>query len=58
MFQSDGSSVELIQQFTMEILNDLGNDDEYAHFQMLMNQSSTIENPMFYLTVKPCMDEK
>lgn len=45
MFQSDGSPVELIQQFTMEILNDLDNDDEYAHFQMLMNQSSTIENP-------------
>ena len=45
MFKSDESPVELIQQFTLEILNDLDNDDEYAHLQMLMNQSSTIENP-------------
>lgn len=45
MFQSDDSPVDLIQQFTLEILNDLEKDDEYAHFQMLMNQSSTIENP-------------
>src|SRR5690625_3996686 len=45
MFQSDDSPVELIQQFTLEILKDLDKDDEYAHFQMLMNQSSTIENP-------------
>ena len=45
MFQSDGSPVEIIQQFTREILNALKNDDEYAQFQMLMNQSLTIEDP-------------
>jgi len=45
MFQSDDSPVELIQHFTLEILNDLDKDDEYAHFHMLMNQSSTIEDP-------------
>ncbi|MGP9040017.1 TetR/AcrR family transcriptional regulator [Cytobacillus kochii] len=43
-FQSNESPVELILQLTLEILNDLDNDDEYAYFQMLMNQSSTIEN--------------
>ncbi len=45
MFQSDDSPVDLIQQFTLEILNALDKDDEYAHFQMLMNQSSTMEDP-------------
>lgn len=44
-FQSDDSPVELIQQFTLGILNDLDKDDEYAHFHMLMNQSSAIEDP-------------
>ncbi|MDM5206105.1 TetR/AcrR family transcriptional regulator [Cytobacillus kochii] len=43
-FQSNESPVELILQLTLEILNNLDNDDEYAYFQMLMNQSSTIEN--------------
>src|SRR5699024_9024597 len=38
-FQSEESPVELIQQFTLEILNDLDKDDEYAQFHMLMNQS-------------------
>ncbi len=45
MFQSDGSPAELIQQFTREILKALNNDDEYAQFQMLMNQTFTIEDP-------------
>lgn len=45
LFQSDDSPVELIKQFTLEILNDLDKDDEYAHFYMLMNQSLTIEDP-------------
>ncbi|GAB2555547.1 TetR/AcrR family transcriptional regulator [Gracilibacillus alcaliphilus] len=45
LFQSDDSPVKLIEQFTLEILNDFDKDDEYAHFQMLMNQSSTIEDP-------------
>ncbi|WP_067837971.1 TetR/AcrR family transcriptional regulator [Amphibacillus sediminis] len=45
LFQSDDSPVELINQFTLEILNDLDKDDEYAHFYMLMNQSLTIEDP-------------
>ncbi|RIM94807.1 TetR/AcrR family transcriptional regulator [Staphylococcus shinii] len=44
-FKSTDSPVELIQQFTLEILNDLEKDDEYAQFHMLMNQSSTIEDP-------------
>lgn len=44
-FQSEESPVELIQQFTLEILNDLDKDDEYAQFHMLMNQSLTMENP-------------
>ncbi|MEY9141876.1 AcrR family transcriptional regulator [Mammaliicoccus lentus] len=44
-FKSNDSPVELIQQFTLEILNDLEKDDEYAQFHMLMNQSSTIEDP-------------
>lgn len=44
-FQTDASPVELIQQFTLEILNDLDKDDEYAHFHMLMNQASAIEDP-------------
>src|SRR5690606_39543680 len=45
IFQSDSSPIKLIQQFTMEILNDLQNGDEYAHFQMLMTQAATIEDP-------------
>lgn len=44
-FQSDESPVVLIQQFTMEILNDLKKNDEFAEFLMLMNQSVTMENP-------------
>lgn len=44
-FKSNDSPVELIQQFTLEILNDFEKDDEYAQFHMLMNQSSTIEDP-------------
>lgn len=44
-FKSDDSPVEIIQQFTLEILSDLNKDDEYSHFHMLMNQSSTIEDP-------------
>jgi AcrR family transcriptional regulator len=44
-FQSDDSPAELIQQFTLEILNDLEKDDEFAEFLMLMNQSITIEDP-------------
>lgn len=43
-FQSDDSPAELIQQFTLEILNDLDKDDEYAQFHMLMNQSLTTED--------------
>ncbi|WP_078435397.1 TetR/AcrR family transcriptional regulator [Metabacillus halosaccharovorans] len=44
-FQSDASPVELIKQFTLEIINDFNKDDEYAHFHMLMTQSSIIEDP-------------
>ncbi|PAV28226.1 TetR family transcriptional regulator [Virgibacillus profundi] len=44
-FQSDESPAELIQAFTLEILNDLDKDDEYAQFHMLMNQSLGVENP-------------
>ena len=44
LFQSDGTPVELIRQFTMEILNALNNDDEYAQFQMLMNQSLSMDD--------------
>ncbi len=44
-FQSDDSPAELIQQFTLEILNDLDKDDEYAQFHMLMYQSLIMENP-------------
>lgn len=44
-FQMDSSPNELIQQFTLEILNDLDKDDEYAHFHMLMNQSLMVEDP-------------
>lgn len=43
-FQTDALPIELIQQFTLEILNDLDKDDEYAHFHMLMNQASVIED--------------
>ena len=35
----------MIRQFTLEILNDLEKDDEYAELLMLMNQSSTMEHP-------------
>ncbi len=48
-FQSEESPVELIQQFTLEILNDLDKDDEYAQFHMLMNQSLTMENQSLQL---------
>ncbi|MFD1850743.1 TetR/AcrR family transcriptional regulator [Oceanobacillus bengalensis] len=44
-FQSNESPSELIQQFTLEILSDLDKEDEIAGFYMLMNQSSTMENP-------------
>jgi len=44
-FQSDVSPAELIQQFTLEILNDLDKDDEYAQFHMLMYQSLIMEDP-------------
>ncbi|HAM81729.1 TetR/AcrR family transcriptional regulator [Ornithinibacillus bavariensis] len=43
-FQSDNSPAELIQQFTLEILNDLEKDDEYAQFHMLMYQSMIMED--------------
>lgn len=44
-FQSDESPKELIRLFTLEILNDLENDDEVAEFSMLMNQSLSMEEP-------------
>lgn len=44
-FQSDESPMELIRQFTLEILGDLDNDDEIAEFYMLMNQSLSMEEP-------------
>lgn len=44
-FQSEDSPAELIQQFTLEILNDLDKDDEYAQFHMLMYQSLIMEDP-------------
>ncbi|WP_332698125.1 TetR/AcrR family transcriptional regulator [Halalkalibacter lacteus] len=44
-FKTDSSPVELIRQFTLEILNDLKKDDEFAKFLMIMNQSSMIDEP-------------
>lgn len=44
-FKSDESPIELIRQFTLEILNDLEKDDSFAELLMLMNQSSTMEHP-------------
>jgi AcrR family transcriptional regulator len=44
-FKTDSSPIELIRQFTLEILNDLKKDDEFAKFLMIMNQSSTMEEP-------------
>ncbi|MGE7610103.1 TetR/AcrR family transcriptional regulator [Peribacillus frigoritolerans] len=44
-FQSDESPIELIRQFTLEILNDLEKNDAFAELLMLMNQSSTMEHP-------------
>ncbi|MXQ54215.1 TetR/AcrR family transcriptional regulator [Shimazuella alba] len=44
-FQSETAPIELIQQFTLEVLHDLENDDEFAQFFMIMNQSSAIEDP-------------
>ncbi|MBT2668361.1 TetR/AcrR family transcriptional regulator [Bacillus sp. ISL-4] len=44
-FQSDESPIELIRQFTLEILNGLEKDDAFAELLMLMNQSSTMEDP-------------
>ncbi|OZU87471.1 TetR family transcriptional regulator [Virgibacillus indicus] len=48
-FQSDESPIELIRQFTLEILDDLNNDDEIAEFYMLMNQSLSMEEPSFQI---------
>lgn len=44
-FQSDESPIELIRQFTLEILNDFEKDDAFAELLMLMNQSSSMEHP-------------
>lgn len=44
-FKSDESPKELIRLFTLDILNDLDNDDEVAEFYMLMNQSLRMEEP-------------
>ncbi|MEX3715853.1 TetR/AcrR family transcriptional regulator [Cytobacillus horneckiae] len=44
-FQSDESPIELIRQFTLETLNDFEKDDAFAELLMLMNQSSTMEDP-------------
>lgn len=38
-FKSDSSPKEVIQQFTVEILNDFKKNDEFANFLMIMNQS-------------------
>ncbi|MBO1000892.1 TetR/AcrR family transcriptional regulator [Bacillus sp. SD075] len=44
-FQDEESPIELIRQFTQEILNDLEKDDAFAELLMLMHQSSTMEEP-------------
>jgi AcrR family transcriptional regulator len=44
-FKIDSSPIELIRQFTLEILNELKKDDEFAKFFMIMNQSSTMDEP-------------
>lgn len=44
-FKNDSSPVEMIRHFTFEILNDLKKDDEFANFLMIMNQSSTMDDP-------------
>lgn len=43
-FQNSTSPEESIKQFTLEVLNDFNKDDEYAYFQMLMNQAVAIED--------------
>lgn len=45
MFKEGDSPVELIRQFTLEILNDLERDNEFAEFLMIMNQSLNMEDP-------------
>lgn len=42
-FQKDVSPMELIQQFTNEMLDDLKKGEEFANFLMLMNQAATME---------------
>lgn len=44
-FKSDLSPREVIQQFTVEILNDFKKNDEFANFLMIMNQSLTMDHP-------------
>lgn len=44
-FQSDESPAEIIQNFTLNILNDLENDDTFAELLMLMNRSATMDEP-------------
>lgn len=44
-FKNDTSPAEMIRHFTLEILNDLRKDDEFANFLMIMNQSSTMVDP-------------
>ncbi|WP_353626055.1 TetR family transcriptional regulator [Bacillus sp. JCM 19041] len=44
-FKGDSSPAEVMEQFAVDILNDLKKDDEFARFLMIMNQASTMENP-------------
>ncbi len=43
-FKTDSSPIEMMGQFTSEIINDFKKDDEFANFLMIMNQASTVDN--------------
>ncbi|WP_071394276.1 TetR/AcrR family transcriptional regulator [Bacillus tuaregi] len=44
-FKQDASPLELMRQFTLDIIKDLEKDDEFANFLMIMYQASTMSNP-------------
>lgn len=43
-FHNSTSPEKSIKQFTLEVLNDFNKDDEYAYYQMLMNQAVVMED--------------
>lgn len=44
LFQSEAPPADLLGELTMEILNDIAHNDNFAEFLMLMNQSSMMED--------------